>query len=305
MDAEPDWASLPREQRHSLRLSTSLDDQSHDPGQTNAATLPRFHSQRGGFGRPPKRPSVLDRIASTRSLPIPHLPSSSRPASIDFGAQGPPLIDDQNDDWRATAIGSTPLDRTIDQIGMGRYQWTVLILSGLGWAADNMWIQAVAIILPYVQASFSVTDRLIGIASSSIFVGMFIGSLAWGSISDSYGRRAAFNITLLIAAIFGSLSAFSASFTVLCLLLFCVGTGVGGSMPTDSSNLVENLPVRKHSYVTALSVFFSAGAVIPSVIGLVVLSDQNQSGWRWLLGSLALVVSAQHISHLDAVDGNR
>lgn len=177
----------------------------------------------------------------------------------------------------------------MDRIGMGRYQWTILILSGLGWAADNMWIQAIAIILPHIQRYFILSDGIVGLASSSIFVGMFVGSIAWGAVSDSYGRRAAFNVTLAVTAIFGTLSALVGSFPLLCLLLFAVGTGVGGSMPTDSSNLVENLPVRKHSYVTALSVFFSAGSVISSLIGLMVLSASDPEGWRWLLGALAFV----------------
>uniref|UniRef100_V5EGZ4 Major facilitator superfamily (MFS) profile domain-containing protein n=1 Tax=Kalmanozyma brasiliensis (strain GHG001) TaxID=1365824 RepID=V5EGZ4_KALBG len=175
----------------------------------------------------------------------------------------------------------------MDRIGMGRYQWTVLLLSGLGWAADNMWIQAIAIILPHIQRYFVLTDGIVGLASSSIFVGMFVGSIAWGVVSDSYGRRAAFNVTLAVTAVFGTLAAMAGSFALLCVLLFAVGTGVGGSMPTDSSNLVENLPVRKHSYVTALSVFFSAGSVVSSLIGLAVLSASDPDGWRWLLGALA------------------
>ena len=225
----------------------------------------------------PRRPPLVDRVTSTRSLFLPSVNYTDNDTSS------------QRDDWRATAVGATPLDRTMDRIGMGRYQWTVLILSGLGWAADNMWIQAIAIILPHIQRYFTLSDGIVGLASSSIFVGMFVGSIAWGTISDSYGRRAAFNITLAVTAIFGSLSALAGSFPLLCLLLFAVGTGVGGSMPTDSSNLVENLPVRKHSYVTALSVFFSAGSVVSSLIGLAVLSARDPDGWRWLLGALAFV----------------
>ncbi|TKY90420.1 hypothetical protein EX895_000418 [Sporisorium graminicola] len=225
-----------------------------------------------------RRPLLVDRVTSSRSLFLP---------SINYS--GPQYSSEQHDDWRATAVGETPLDRTMDRIGMGRYQWTVLILSGLGWAADNMWIQAIAIILPHIQRYFALSDGIVGLASSSIFVGMFVGSIAWGTISDAYGRRAAFNITLAVTAIFGTLSAVASSFSLLCLLLFAVGTGVGGSMPTDSSNLVENLPVRKHSYVTALSVFFSAGSVVSSLIGLSVLSASDPEGWRWLLGTLAFV----------------
>ncbi|KAN0066024.1 hypothetical protein ACQY0O_000116 [Thecaphora frezii] len=227
------------------------------------------------------RPTMLDRLGSFRSVTSAALPSA--PSGLEDAPSS------EATDWRATAVGATPLDRTIDQIGMGRYQWTVLVLSGLGWAADNMWIQAVAIILPHVQRTFAVTDTVVGLASSSIFVGMFVGSLVWGTVSDTFGRRAAFNTTLFVTAVFGFLSALSPAFYILCLLLFCVGTGVGGSMPTDSSNLVENLPVRKHSYVTALSFFFSAGAVVPSTLGLVLLADKEGPGWRWLLTCLAVV----------------
>lgn len=260
-------------------LPSSLPRHSSNPSLGRAATS----SSARNSSDSPRRPPFVDRVTSSRSLFIPSVVYSGS-QDPDEDTAGP-----ARNDWRATAVGATPLDRTMDRIGMGRYQWTVLILSGLGWAADNMWIQAIAIILPHIQRFFTLTDGIVGLASSSIFVGMFVGSIAWGAVSDSYGRRAAFNITLAVTAIFGCLAAVAGSFPLLCLLLFAVGTGVGGSMPTDSSNLVENLPVRKHSYVTALSVFFSAGSVISSLIGLSVLSASNPEGWRWLLGALAFV----------------
>lgn len=64
---------------------------------------------------------------------------------------------------------------------------------------------------------------------------MMIGASAWGSYSDAKGRIPAFNGTLLLAAIFGSLLGFANSFLVLCILVICLGAGIGGSMPTDVS----------------------------------------------------------------------
>ena len=83
--------------------------------------------------------------------------------------------------WRVGAEGETPLERTIDAIGMGRYQYAVLILSGFGWAADNMWLQGVAIVLPRVQDEWQIGDQWIGLVSSCTFAGMMVGALAWGS----------------------------------------------------------------------------------------------------------------------------
>jgi MFS family permease len=199
--------------------------------------------------------------------------------------------------WRATAVGATPLERTIDAIGMGRYQYAVLILSGLGWAADNMWLQGVAITLPRIQDEWGIRDQWIGLVSSSTFAGMMVGALAWGSYADTFGRKNAFNLTLLITAVFGLLSSFAPNFPLLCLCLFALGTGVGGSMPTDGTIFLEAVPKRNHYLLTALSVFFAAGSVVASMLGYVIIPknscggtstclSQENKGWRYLLSSL-------------------
>lgn len=139
------------------------------------------------------------------------------------------------------ASGLSPLDQTLEEIGMGKYQVQLLILCGLGWQADNMYLQGVAVILPRVQKDFDISDNWIGLLSTSIFAGMMVGAWGWGSYSDAHGRLPAFNLTLLFTAVFGLASAFSPNFPSLCCALFCLGTGVGGSMPTDGT-LYVTLP---------------------------------------------------------------
>ncbi|KAM0747906.1 MFS general substrate transporter [Meredithblackwellia eburnea MCA 4105] len=190
---------------------------------------------------------------------------------------------------------------------MGKYQKRLLVLCGFGWMADNMWLQCVAVILPRVQEHFRISDRWIGLLSASIFGGMMFGAWGWGSYSDSKGRRPAFHLTLLITSFFGTLSAISPSFFLLCLALFGVGTGVGGSMPTDGTLFLENIPKTHHYLLTALSAFFSLGAVLTSLLGLVIIPQFScpeagkgtepppcdvrieNRGWRYMLGALAIV----------------
>jgi MFS family permease len=70
-------------------------------------------------------------------------------------------------------------------------------------------------------------------------------------------------------------------------------------MPTDGTIFLEALPKRKHYLLTALSVFFAAGSVISSVMGLILIPRNscgsakdcdvaNNKGWRWLLASLGI-----------------
>lgn len=73
-------------------------------------------------------------------------------------------------------------------------------------------------------------------------------------------------------------------------------------MPTDGTLLLEHMPKSKQYLVTALSVFFSVGAVLSAVVSLLVIpqnscrpsqpcnvNSQNQ-GWRYLLVALGLIV---------------
>ncbi|KAF9262990.1 MFS general substrate transporter [Marasmius fiardii PR-910] len=221
------------------------------------------------------------------------------------------LMGDENDDENGLNDGRTRLDKTIDRIGMGSYQWTLLSLCGLGWMADNMWIQTVAIILPRVQQHYSVSDSLIGVLSSSMFAGMMVGAVGWGTCSDMIGRSAAFNATLFFTAVFGIVSTFTTSFFGLCVTLFFLGSSVGGSMPTDGTLLLEHMPNGKKYLVTALSVFFSFGAVLSAVVALLVVpkntcprevddcdvNSQNM-GWKYLLTALGIITLVMFLARI-------
>ncbi|KAI8322188.1 MFS general substrate transporter, partial [Martensiomyces pterosporus] len=196
------------------------------------------------------------------------------------------------------------LNRMISNIGFGRYHRRVLALCGLGWLADNMWMQCVACVLPRIQQHFAISNSHIGIMSSSMFLGLMSGALFWGPISDKFGRLVAYRWTLVVSATFGLLASAAPTFSLLCLCLFGLGSGVGGNMPVDGAIFLEFIPREKRHLLTLLSVFFSIGSVLTSAVALVILpplscpddsesegcdvSKQN-SGWRYLLVTMSLV----------------
>jgi hypothetical protein len=74
-------------------------------------------------------------------------------------------------------------------------------------------------------------------------------------------------------------------------------------MPTDGTVFLENLPEEHHYLLTALSVFFSLGAILTSTIAVAIIparscpegdlascdvASQN-TGWRLLLGALSIL----------------
>lgn len=132
-----------------------------------------------------------------------------------------------------------------------------------------------------------------------------IGALFWGIISDTHGRKQAFNLTMLVTTLFGIFASFATSFWMLCVSLMLLGLGVGGNMPVDGALFLEFIPKERQYLLTFLSVFFSVGAVLSSVLGLVLLppnscpehSDADNpcdvntqnNGWRYQLAALGVI----------------
>ncbi|KAI9483670.1 MAG: major facilitator superfamily domain-containing protein [Benjaminiella poitrasii] len=197
------------------------------------------------------------------------------------------------------------LDKLLSKIGYGLFQKKLLILCGFGWLADNMWLQTTVIILPRVQDHYDVPDKWIGTLTSSLFAGMTLGALFWGPFSDSKGRKIPYTMTLVITSVFGLLSTFTFDFTSLCFMLFFLGFGVGGNMPTDGALYLEFLPKEYHYLLTFMSVFFSFGAVIASILGYLILPKWScpdissstipcdlateNKGWRIMLFTVSMV----------------
>ena len=55
---------------------------------------------------------------------------------------------------------------------MGSYQWKMFFACGLGWIADNLWLQVLALVLPKVKDKFELDEVTKTFATSFTFVGM-------------------------------------------------------------------------------------------------------------------------------------
>ncbi|KAL8951763.1 MAG: hypothetical protein Q9222_002284 [Ikaeria aurantiellina] len=160
---------------------------------------------------------------------------------------------------------SKVINKAIQDIGMGRYQWSLFALCGFGWLADNMWLQAVALTLPGLTAEFGPSQTQVRYTTCATFIGLCIGASFWGIASDVIGRRLAFNATLFIAGVFGLAVGGGNSWVGTCGLYASLGVGVGGNLPVDGALFLEFLPFASSGLLTALSVWWPLGQLISSL----------------------------------------
>ena len=146
---------------------------------------------------------------------------------------------------------SKVINKAIQDIGMGPYQWKLFGLCGFGWLADNMWLQGVALTLPQLTAEFGPDATQVRYTTCATFIGLCIGASFWGVASDVIGRRLAFNTTLFIAGVFGLAVGGGNSWIGTCALYSCLGLGVGGNLYVSiilsslNSSIAPPIPMRK------------------------------------------------------------
>ncbi|THV45208.1 hypothetical protein BGAL_0516g00020 [Botrytis galanthina] len=195
-------------------------------------------------------------------------------------------------------LKSRILELAISDIGMGKYQWCLFVLCGMGWAADNLWLQGVALILPTSSVVYGVSDQHVRYVTLVLNVGLSLGAFGWGFGSDKIGRRLGFNSTLIIAGIFAFMTGIAPNFIAEAAFLGVLGLGVGGSLPVDGTMFLEFLPHKDRIYLTLLSVWWPIGQVVASLFAWLFLGSNFEArrGLRLFLYTMGAITLAMAIS---------
>ena len=178
------------------------------------------------------------------------------------------------------------LDDAIDAIGYGRYQVQVLFVCGATQLADAAELLLISFLADEVRCQWSLGPFCVALLSTVVFLGMLAGACSLGVLSDMYGRRVGYLVSVGFTAAFGIVSVFSPAFWFLALCRFFVGVGVG-SAPAALSLYTEFLPrSRRGQQLIYCFTFFSVGSLMEALIAA--WTRNTVYGWRALLLASAI-----------------
>ncbi len=128
------------------------------------------------------------------------------------------------------------------------------------------------------------------VVSTFGLIGMTIGALTIGALTDIIGRRKALMLAVASFSLFTLLCAFAPSVFVFGLWRFLAGIGLGGCLPTAIAIVNEHARSgRSGSATTTVMTGYHVGAVLTALLGILVIPDL---GWRamFIIGAAPALV---------------
>lgn len=189
----------------------------------------------------------------------------------------------------------TLIPARLDRLPWNKFHWLVVIALGVTWTLDGLEVTlngAVSGVLQDPQVmNFSAPQ--IGFIASAYLVGAVVGALLFGYLTDRFGRKKLFFITLGIYLIGTLLTAFSWNLASFALFRLITGSGIGGEYAAIGSAIDELIPAEFRGRVNLIiNGSYWLGAAAGSASTLILLDPNILSprlGWRFGFGIGAIL----------------
>ena len=174
----------------------------------------------------------------------------------------------------------------MDRLPWSSWHWLVVLGLGTVWILDGLEVTIVGAIGARLteKDALGISDSQLGLAGTIYVVGAASGALFWGYLTDRFGRKKLFLITLAVylAATVGT--AFSWNFASFALFRFFTGFGIGGEYAAINSAIDELIPARVRGWVDlTINGSYWLGAAFGAAVTPLLLNpdllDANV-GWR-------------------------
>jgi len=195
-----------------------------------------------------------------------------------------------------TGTIKTDIPARLDRLPWSRFHWTIVIGLGTAWILDGLEVNVVGSISGRLFEHGSGTglteSDVSGWAASLYIAGACFGALLFGELTDRFGRKRLFMLTLAIYLLGTILTALTFSPAWFFVFRFITGMGIGGEYSAINSAIDELIPAKHRGRVdVSINGSYWLGGVGGALLSVLML---NQSifavdlGWRlsFVLGAI-------------------
>ncbi|HEY4450737.1 MAG TPA: MFS transporter [Solirubrobacteraceae bacterium] len=187
-----------------------------------------------------------------------------------------------------TGTIETDIPARLDRLPWSRFHWRVIIGLGTVWILDGLEVTIVGSIsgrLSEKGAGVGISaGDVSGLAATLYVLGACVGALVFGQLTDRFGRKRLFMVTLGLYLLATTLTALSFSPLWLFVFRFFTGMGIGGEYSAINSAIDELIPARSRGHADiSINGSYWGGAIGGSLLAVVALNTSIfplDVGWR-------------------------
>lgn len=199
------------------------------------------------------------------------------------------------------------INNAIDEIGFTPYHLKLFFLNGMGYATDSQITTIENSVRTYINYQFGYK---FAVSNEVSYGGLFVGCIFWGFSADLIGRKLAFNLSLILLAIFCILTGAMNSMATFCIFIGLLGFAAGGNLVLDTCVFLEWLPHKNQWLLTFFAFFWSIGQTVAVLLAWAFLPNNScdsesycpshiNKGWRYTYyvnGAIVLVMAILRIT---------
>jgi MFS family permease len=201
-----------------------------------------------------------------------------------------------HDDEIETGTIRTSIPARLDRLPWSRFHWLIVIGLGTAWVLDGLEVNVVGAISSRISehgAGIGITPADVsGWAASLYILGACVGAIIFGQLTDRFGRKRLFMITLGIYLLGTLLTALSFSPGWFFAVRFITGLGIGGEYSAINSAIDELIPKHHRGRVdVSINGSYWLGGIGGSLLAVLMLNTNifpTNLGWRlsFVLGAV-------------------
>jgi len=194
-----------------------------------------------------------------------------------------------------TGTISTRVPARLDRLPWSRFHWRVVLGLGGVWVLDGLEVTMVGNVsarLTEKGSGIALDPAQIGVAAAIYITGACLGALFFGHLTDRFGRRNLFMVTLVLYLLSTVATAFAFAPWYFFVARFLTGAGIGGEYAAINSAIDELIPARVRGRVDlVINGTYWLGSALGAAGALVLLNTAHfpvNIGWRLAFGIGAL-----------------